>query len=94
MASLEEVTRLWLYVAVGEVRRLDSRGKLCRLAHWAWAQRTELQSVHLKGAGTPRTGETCPCTHSILAEILVLIRGAILQTPGVPTSTRIAARLQ
>ena len=40
------------------------------------------------------TGETCPRTHFILAEILVLAGGAILPAPAVPASTMISARLQ
>ena len=40
------------------------------------------------------TGETCPRTHFILAEILVLVGGTIPPVPAVLASTRIAARLK
>ena len=40
------------------------------------------------------TGETCPWTHFILAEILVLAGGTIPLAPAVPASTRISARLK
>ena len=46
------------------------------------------------GSLTTFTRETCSCSHFILAEILVLIAGAIPPAPAVPASTRISARLK
>ena len=40
------------------------------------------------------TGGLCSRTNVILAEILVLVGGAILPAPAVPASTRISARLE
>ena len=39
-------------------------------------------------------GETCPWTHLILAEIMVLAGGVVPPAPPVPASTRVYARLK
>ena len=54
-------------------------------------------SDDLLGIYWPRrlfTGEPCPWTHFIVAEILVLVGGAILPAAAVPASTRMSARLK
>ena len=48
-------------------------------------------------AARPRqafTGEPCPRTRFSLAEILVLVGGAIPPAPAVPSNTRISARMK
>ena len=53
------------------------------------------------GSSTPRvhplwtfTRETCPCTHFIVAEILILVGCAIPPAPAVLASTRVSGRLK
>ena len=59
-----------------------------------------LTAGHDRGHVLPRyiavmfTRELCPWTHFSLAEILVLVGGAILPAPVLPASTRISARLK
>ena len=47
--------------------------------------------MHAPTPHTTFTGETCPRTYFILAEIIVLFGSAIPLVPVVPASTRISA---
>ena len=40
------------------------------------------------------TGEWCSYTHFSLAEIVVVVGGAIVPAPAVPASTRVSSRLK